>query len=122
MAVVVRPLEPEDFGRVAGAMRPPYRVKGWAGVLDGEPIAIGGVAYTPQGLLLWSHLTDTARAHPVTLLRAARRFLAQTARETRQPIIAFEDNEVEAAGRFLARLGFAFLAETNDTRIWQWRN
>lgn len=104
--IVVTPTTPEDVLEFRHAM-PPYRIKAVTGRVDGEIVAIGGIAYLPDGTVAaFLEATDAARKHGVSLHREAKRALSDAARAGHRVVKALVDNEIEAAPRWLKRLGF----------------
>lgn len=108
----VRPATAADFLAFVGEL-PPYRVKAWLGEVDGRIVGISGVAYPANSVpVLWADLTDEARAYPVTLHRAALKFLA-TLNHSR--LVASASSDVPAARRWLERFGFVATGHRTET-------
>lgn len=111
MVVEIRPATPDDIFAFAKEQAP-YRVRAYVGVEDGEIIGIGGVAYLPGGAVLaFLNITEQARRRPVALMKVARRVIREARERGVKTINALCDDEIEAAGRFLNRLGFRHLGE-----------
>lgn len=109
MAVVVRPVRPGDFDAFF-EKPPPVRVRGYAGVDGDEVVAVGGIACCGDGVFqaFFDVKGDELRKrYPVTLYKAARRLLADARAMGIPRVVAFPSPGVEAAERFLRRLGFA---------------
>lgn len=109
MAVVVRPVRPDDFAAFFDKP-PPVRVRGYAGVDGDEVVAVGGIACCGNGVFqaFFDVKGDELRKqYPVTLYKAARRLLADARAMGIPRVVAFPSPGVEAAERFLRRLGFA---------------
>lgn len=100
----------------------PYRIRAYTGFIDGEVVAIGGLGFPPEGSAVgFADMKETARQWPyaVELHRFALRVIKE-AKEAGVPrIIAKADESIEAAERWLRRLGFEPL--TPDRTIWEWR-
>jgi hypothetical protein len=98
----------------------PYRIKAYTGFIDDEVVAIGGLGFPPEGPTIgFADMKETARQWPyaVELHRFARRVIKE-AKEAGVPrIVASADTSIEAAERWLKRLGFEHLNGT----IWVWR-
>ena len=102
--MIVRPATVGDFVSFLGAA-PPWRCRAWAGEVGGSIVGMGGVSYPPHAVapIVWADLTDAARRHAVTLHRHAMAFL-RTLDHPR--LLCMADSEIEAAPRWLRRLGF----------------
>jgi len=101
----------------------PARMKSLTGVdAEGNVIGIGGITYLHNGdVMVFSELTDSARASPVSLHKAALRVLREAKDAGIKELLAFPDYEVStAAGRWLARLGFV-PQKRGDKLIWVWK-
>lgn len=118
---MVRPLVADDWRLLEESDKPPYRVQGIAGEIDGRLVGIGGLGFTKTGVLVWTRLTEEARQHPVALHRAATRFL-NAAKRHHKMLFAFEQEDVPAAAKWLTRLGFEFVTEHEGERVWLWRS
>ncbi|MFM2129998.1 MAG: hypothetical protein RL477_1544 [Pseudomonadota bacterium] len=119
MAVTVRPVRPEDFAAFFDKP-PPVRVRGYAGVDGDEVVAVGGIACCGDGVFQAFFDVkdgDLRKQYPVTLYKAARRLLADAQSWGIPRVVAFPSANVEAAERFLRRLGFAPL---DDGEMYVW--
>jgi len=104
--IIVTPTTPEDVHEFRQAT-PPYRIRAVTGRVDGKIVAIGGLAYLPEGgVMAFLEATDEARKHAVTLHKEAKRALLSAARAGHRSVMALCDPEVAAAPRWLERLGF----------------
>lgn len=98
----------------------PYRIKAYSGFLGDEVVAIGGLGFPPEaGTIAFADMKDVARQWPyaVELHRFARRIIKEAKEAGVQRIVASADIKIEAAERWLKRLGFEHLNGT----IWIWR-
>jgi hypothetical protein len=89
-----------------------------------EFLGLGGIGFTPEHKrLAFVFVTDEGRKHPVALHKAGR-FVMQQARDMGfARLFAIADPTIEAADRWLERLGFHFLGVFGDgERFWQWTN
>jgi hypothetical protein len=85
----------------------PYRTRGIAGELDGELIGVGGLALLPSGVWgAYVHLKPEARNYPVALHKAAKLTLGQAKLYGISRVVAYAEEGIEPAKRWLARLGF----------------
>ena len=102
----------------------PYRIKAYTGLIDDEVVAIGGLGFPPEGPAIgFADLKDIARQWPyaVELHRFARRVLAEAKAAGVPRIVAKADTSIEAAARWLKRLGFEPLNGEGTLFIWRQR-
>ncbi|MGX9983970.1 hypothetical protein [Methylobacterium fujisawaense] len=113
----LRPATAADFEAVFGTA-PPWRIRGVAAHQDGRPVALGGLAYTPDGAAMAFYAgTETVQRFPVAITKAVKAGLvAARARGVRR-IVAECDTSIEAAARWLARLGFR---PSDVPNVWIW--
>jgi hypothetical protein len=114
---LIRPATAADLERFYGA--PPARtMRAWVAVLDGEPLAVAGIAYQSIGQppYLFSDLKPEMRRHRKAIVRGARQMLAAVARPGLMAIAG------EAGSpRLLTRLGFVHVGTTPQGEIYQWQ-
>lgn len=121
MKAELRPVTPDDVLQFVGEPSP-YRMRGLAGVVDGEVIGLGGIALLPdQTAIAFVHLSDEARKHPILLHRAALTTLADAKARGIRKIIAMADDDQPAAERWLIRLGFR-REEIEGMKVYTWQN
>lgn len=85
----------------------PYRTRGIAGEVDGRLLGVGGLALLPnQTWAAYVHLHPEARKYPVALHKAALLTLNQARLYGISRVVAFAEDGIEPAKRWLARLGF----------------
>jgi hypothetical protein len=100
-----------DFAELAARSphtpaQPPVRVMAIAGKVDGRVIAIGGIAFMPNGQrVAFTDITDEARKYPVTMHKAGLIMLALAKKHGIQRLVARGESH-EASERWLLRLGF----------------
>lgn len=114
--IEVRPVRPEDIIAL-GYELPGVRARAWTGVIDGEPVAIGGYWFTPSGdpVAFLNADPEICRAAPVALMKAAKALLSDVMARGFVSIRAFCNVNIEGADRFLERLGFQLINEqTNE--------
>lgn len=115
----LRAAGPPDFDSLL-AEPLPCRVRAIAGEIGGEVVAVGGLAYQPDGAVVaFLQAGECARRYPVSLHRAALMILAEAKRLRIPRIIAIADEDVEPARRWLARLGFA-PDNIDGQEVWTW--
>ncbi len=105
--IEVRPSTLADLVAHCGQL-PPVRVRAYTGLMDGEIIAIGGVAYLPNGAVLaFLDASDITREKAkLSLYKTAKKVVEDCKRRGVTQINAMPQVDIEAAERFLARLGF----------------
>jgi hypothetical protein len=100
----------------------PYRIKAYTGLIGDEVVAIGGLGFPPEGPAVGlADLQDIARPWPdaVELHRFARRVIAEAKAAGVPRIVAKADTSIEAAARWLRRLGFEPLNGEGTLFIWR---
>lgn len=107
MTITYRPSTPEDFVTYLGEM-PHARVRAFTGLVDGKIVAIGGIAYLKNGTpLAWLDADDIVREkYKLSLVRAAKEVMRDHIKRGFQTVNSICDPDMEAAPRFLERLGF----------------
>lgn len=112
---VLRPLTMDDY--LVFFDKPPARsVKGFAGVVDGEVVGIGGLQLCERGYT-WAFLnTRVPAASQRRLLVRGARELQRLMRDGHHIVFAIAA-EVDCAERFLQWLGF----ENRGGRVYVWR-
>lgn len=110
---VLAPATRQDFAELAARSAdtpsaPPVRVMAIAGKVDGRVIAIGGVAFWPNGVRqAFADIGPEARQYPVTLHKAGLAVIDLARRYKVRQLRAVAAEPKEAAERWLLRLGFA---------------
>lgn len=100
----------------------PWRVRAFTGLLDGEIVGIGGLAYLPDGTVMaFLHGSDKARACRLSLHKAARRVLSEARGKGLRTIVAEADHTIEPAERWLLRLGFKPVDHDGE-RVYVWHS
>ncbi len=121
MTVEIRPSVASDFAKFIDKPLP-YRVRAITGLVGGEVLAVGGIAYLPDdthGVFL---LADArARQYPVALHKAGLMVLRIAKEQGIRKLVANPDTSIAAAERWLSRLGFKpLLQPDNEPAVWQW--
>ena len=78
---------------------------------DGEVVGCAGIFPEDNRLVIFSKLTDEARACPRAIITGYRRLL-ELADQSPLPLHALPDPDVPLAERFLEHMGFRQIAET----------
>jgi hypothetical protein len=113
----VRPAVASDF--IPFLDQPlPYRVRAWAGTLDNEVLAVGGIAYMPDGAhSVFLLANDRAREFPVTLHKTALMVLREARKLGIKKLATLADPGIGAAERWLKRLGFEPIM-IEEKKVW----
>lgn len=103
--------------------RPPDRtVRAIVGVVDGEIVGVGGVAYEGRVRGAFCDLRPEAKRHKIALHKAALRVLAM-AQETGVPqLVAVCTGDEPGAPRWLKRLGFRHVGSSSEGEVFVWGN
>lgn len=116
--LTVRPATAEDIDRFSPLRNKPS-VKAWVADLDGELIAMGGVAFYNGRWLAFLDLTDAMRPYKMTIMRAAKRFFAEMKAMGVKFIYAEADLTESNAPRWLGSLGFTI--DPRSGYLYRWR-
>lgn len=104
--MTIAPTTPEDV-RDFLMVKLPYRIKAMTARVDDRIVAIGGLTFLPGGTVTaFLEADDEARKHPVTLHKAVLAGLKDAKANGYRVITALADECIEAAPRWLKRLGF----------------
>jgi hypothetical protein len=119
MKPVTRPAVLGDFLKIYGTP-PDYRVRAIAGEVGGEVIAVGGIAFLPNGShVAFLRADDKARQFPMALHKAGLFIIKEARRLGIKRLVAYAEDGIEAAERWLKRLGFE-PAEYDGQEVWVW--
>jgi hypothetical protein len=119
--VVIRPATRADFLAFGDGKLPHYRVKkAIAGLVDGELLALGGIAIRPDTVRIgFLDCKPEARQFPVALTRTARTILEECKAEGIRRICATMDESIDRAPAWAKRLGF-HPVQAEGITIWVW--
>lgn len=126
--VTLRPTESSDWAQVASEPLP-FRIRAMSAEVDGRVIGIGGLAFQPDGMVVaFVQLAADAKRYPVALHKAALATIDMAARLGLKRLYALCDSDIEAAERWLRRLGFVPLkigdrtfADRDGRTVFQWQ-
>lgn len=91
------------------------------GYANGVAIGLGGLAYDDDGdCWLWSSLRPEARMFPRQLHRAALDVIAAAKAAGFNRILAHASLLIPKSGVWLMRLGFRFIENQGDRRLFAW--
>ena len=117
--VRIRPSMLADLEHLAWRNR--HRLRAWTELVDGRVVGIGGVQIMEDGpVVAFVDLTEEARRYPLSLHRAAVRFMQELRRSGIRRVMATADPAQPAAERWLDRLGFSPV-EVDGTTIYLWQ-
>jgi hypothetical protein len=105
MGLVVRRATREDIVAFSNIATVPT-VRARVGDLDGKIIAIGGLLRADGRWFAFLDLTDEARRYKMTLMRTAKRMLAEAREQGVRFIYAERDENEPGAAAWLQSLGF----------------
>lgn len=117
---VLRPTVPSDLDKFLKDNPLPYRIRAWTGLIEDEIVAVGGIAYPPDGThLAFFMCEDKAREYPVALHKAALMVLNEARQLGIKRLVTLADlNASDAAERWLARLGFEPTMNGQEQKVW----
>jgi hypothetical protein len=87
---------------------------------EGELLGIAGLVYHPGQMLAFSSMKDEMRRYPVTIMRTAKRFTEMIERHG-ESVVAVASKEEANADAFLERVGFQYIGDSRDGRIYKWQ-
>ncbi len=100
----------------------PYRIKAFTGRVEGKIVAIGGLTFMPDGTAVaFLEADDEARKNPVALHKAGLRVMREAHAAGYRIVTALVDSGIEAAPRWLKRLGFEPQNIEGET-VFTWRH
>lgn len=85
--------------------------------VDGEVKAIGGVSFTNGGPVAFMNMRDGADKHPILIMKAVKEIKKNIYSQFRSPIYAIRDSSLDTSDRFLRRLGFLPI---ENSEVYQW--
>lgn len=120
MIVSITPTNQDDVDEFCPGQASPYRVKAWTARIDGRIVGIGGFGLMPNGVAIafLNGSEDLRGRAALSLHRAVKRAIADMAARHRR-IIATCDENIEAAERWLVRLGFV---PVSGGKVWEWQS
>jgi N-acetylglutamate synthase-like GNAT family acetyltransferase len=118
MHPVVRPATREDVDAFSSMEGKPT-VKAWCGELDGKIIALGGLAFAKGRWFIFLDITDDARPYKMTLMRMAKRVMAEAKAMNIRFIYAWADTNEPKSVEWMARLGFHLDPRTHSLYRWK---
>lgn len=120
--VIVRPATREDIAAFSDMENKPS-ARAWVGELDGKVIALSGLALIGGRWFLFLDLTEEARKHKVTMMRAAKMIMAEAQKQGIRVIYAERDEDEPKSEAWLRSLGFEIDPRSQHYYRWAaWQN
>lgn len=94
----------------------PFTVRAWVAEADGRVLGLAG--YIPQGryVLAFSEIKDEMRAHPMAVMRGAKKFMGLLDR----PAVAYASRKEPGSCRLLERLGWKYATTDDQGEVFTW--
>lgn len=123
MKPTLRPTIPSDLDKFMNEMKLPWRIRATTGLIGDEVVAVGGIAYPPEGAhLAFLMCDDKARGYPIALHKAALAVLNDAKQLGIKRLVTLADMQVSpAAERWLASLGFEPTMTQEEKTVWVWQ-
>lgn len=118
MTIAVRRATRSDIESFSGISQV-YSIKAIAAELDGEIIALAGVAFHKGRWLGFADLTEKVRNHKMHIMRGAKRFLNEMRQEGVKYIYVEADPNEHKAVEWLQSLGFELDHRTQYLYRWK---
>ncbi len=96
----------------------PHSMRACVALLDGRPVALGGIAYREGLLYAFMELKDEMRPYRLSIGKFARRLTEIFGRGV--PGITIAEPSEPTAPRLLEWLGFEFVATCDDGEVYRW--
>lgn len=88
--------------------RPPYTVRGWAGLRGNEPVAVAGLCYFPSQVIAFCKIIPEAESEKYSIAKGTLKVL-ELIKKVKGPVYAVAEPENHSAENFLVRCGFEYL-------------
>ena len=95
----------------------PYTMRAYVVLLDGVPVALGGVMYRRGVLCAFSEMKEEFRPYKVSIVKFARK-IGEIFNGT--PGMAVASRREPGSGRLLRWLGFEHIASCEEGEVYQW--
>ena len=115
--VIIRPATREDLEAFSDMPNKPS-IRAWVGELDGRIIGIGGLALAKGRWFGFCDLTEEARSYKMTIMRTAKRVLAEARRDGIRFIYAEASPHEPRAVAWLTSLGFSL--DPRSEHFYRW--
>lgn len=117
---IIRTATAADLDEFYGDERPSASMRAIVVEIDGKVAGVAGISYHGDIMTAFSKMDDSLRKYPVTIMKAARRFTDILNKHGRN-VFAISACYEKGSDRFLERVGFTFVGETSEGRVYQWR-
>lgn len=87
--------------------------------LGGEVVGIAGLSYHDEQMTAFSRMDDSLKAYPVTIMKVGKEIVDLIKKHGRN-VMAIASVDEPGSDKFLERLGFVFVGETEQGRVYQW--
>jgi hypothetical protein len=89
------------------------------GEVDGEIVGICGLRYNDGFMTAFSCLNDKGARYKFSIMKAGK-MLLEMFKEHPGIIVALADPDIPTSSRFLERLGFMFMHDSEEGRVYRW--
>tara|TARA_R110000850_G_scaffold269167_2_gene401004 strand:- start:3076 stop:3462 length:387 start_codon:yes stop_codon:yes gene_type:complete len=98
---------------------PSFAIRALVADLDGEIIAIGGLAYHPNRMLAFSDMKEPMRDYPILIYKSAKKVIKLIEKYGGGVVAVASDSESNS-NEFLKRLGFIEAGEFKNMEVYSW--
>ena len=116
---IIRSATSADLDQFYGEDKPSVSMRAIVVEIDGKVAGIAGMSYHDNQMVAFSKMDDELRKYPVTIMKAAKRFAGIMNKYGRN-VFAIASCHEKGSDRFLKRVGFSFIGETEAGRVYQW--
>lgn len=99
---------------------PDHSVRALVGVVDGEILGIAGLEYAGEQMTAFSCYRPESKKYPLSTMKMGKR-LVKMIENYGKNVLALADKDEPTAPDFLERLGFVFVGNTAEGRVYKWR-
>lgn len=117
---IIRTATAADLDEFYGDDRPSASMRAIVVELDGKVAGVAGISYHGDQMTAFSKMHDVLKAYPVTIMKAAKRFTDILNKHGRN-VFAIAACYEKGSDRFLQHVGFTFIGETSEGRVYQWQ-
>lgn len=96
----------------------PFTLRAYVALLDGKPVALGGISYRDGLVLAFMEIKDEMRPYKFSIGKFAAKLPELFGQGV--PGMAIADPNEPTADRLLRWLGFKFIASCDDGEIYEW--
>jgi hypothetical protein len=116
---IIRTATADDLDQYYGDERPGVSMRAIVVEIDGRVAGVAGLTYHDNQMVAFSKMDDELRKYPVTIMKAAKRFVGIMSRYGHN-IFAIAACYEDGSDKFLKHIGFSFIGETEAGRVYQW--